>query len=132
MADGGYDKGYSACPCFWGREPSSLVVEAFKMLPDLAGLYVLDVGCGEGKNAHALVEKGARVLAVDCSELALANGRNAFPDDRIEWRFGDAGKMDFGIAEFDMVVAYGLFHCLKNEFEVTTTVKRLQKGEVSG
>jgi hypothetical protein len=33
MIDGGYDSGYSVCPCFWGSEPGSLVARLPGVLP---------------------------------------------------------------------------------------------------
>src|SRR5438105_6681125 len=82
--NGGYDDGYSRCACFWGRSPGSLVQRFITNVP-CEGLRVLDLGCGEGKNAYALAHAGAAVTAVDCSELAIANGRTEFADAEIEW-----------------------------------------------
>src|SRR4051812_34384630 len=83
--DGGYDDGYSGCPCFWGRSPGSLVRDFLKSNPSLEGRNVLDLGCGEGKNAYALASAGASVDAVDCSAIAIANGKRAFPNPNINW-----------------------------------------------
>ena len=70
--NGGYDEGYKACPCFWGDKPASLVAELMAT-HDVADWIVLDLGCGEGKNAAALARAGARVTAIDCSEVAVEN-----------------------------------------------------------
>ncbi len=126
MTNGGYDNGYASCPCFWGQEPGSLIVELFTLLPSLSGLTVLDAGCGEGKNAHAVAGRGAKVVAVDCSELALANGRHAFPHDPIDWQCCDVGEADYGIEKFDLVIAYGFFHCLDSEQNIAKVIQRLQ------
>ena len=37
----------------------------FEMLPDVAGLRVLDIGCGEGYNTRLLADRGARVVGID-------------------------------------------------------------------
>ena len=68
--NGGYDAGYIACPCFWGRSPGSLVRLLDKYIVDFSGMEVLDAGCGEGKNAAFLSQRGARVRAIDVSEAA--------------------------------------------------------------
>ena len=49
--NGGYDDGYSRCARFWGRSPGSLV-QRFIANVACKGLRILDLGCGEGKNAR--------------------------------------------------------------------------------
>jgi tellurite methyltransferase len=88
---GGYDEGYSSCACFWGRAPGSLV-HHFLETNTVKGHRVLDLGCGEGKNAYALSKAGAIVTAVDCSELALKNGKREFGDALIEWVHSDCSN----------------------------------------
>jgi len=109
--NGGYDDGYSRCPCFWGRSPGSLVQRFIANVP-CKGLRVLDLGCGEGKNSYALAHAGAVVTAVDCSELAIANGRRAFADAEIEWVVAEGATYLLHCDPFDVIVMYGLLHCL--------------------
>ena len=85
MIDGGYDQGYLSCDCFWGEKPGKLVNELMLRIPDFSGMKILDVGCGEGKNAYALSSLGAEVTAIDCSEPALANGQKIWNDNSIHW-----------------------------------------------
>jgi tellurite methyltransferase len=124
--NGGYDEGYSACSCFWGRAPGSLVSRLFDWLPKTAGLRVHDAGCGEGKNAHAFAARGARVTAIDCSGLALGNARAAWPEAAVEWMQADIRYLVYPNGEFDIVLAYGLLHCLRDRAEIETVVARLQ------
>lgn len=126
MANGGYDDGYAVCPCFWGHEPGSLIAEIFKIYPSMNGMRVLDAGCGEGKNAHAMAMRGAGVVAIDCSERALENGRSAFSDENIDWRCDDVRSVRLGRETFDVVIAYGLFHCLRDETQIADLVDALK------
>jgi 2-polyprenyl-3-methyl-5-hydroxy-6-metoxy-1,4-benzoquinol methylase len=87
---GGYDDGYACCDCFWGTSPGSLVKTFLEENPRLYGFRVLDLGCGEGKNAAAFAKSGASVVAVDCSSRALANGQKAFSGLGIDWQLSDA------------------------------------------
>src|SRR5262249_13734352 len=41
----------------------------FALLPDVAGLTGLDVGCGEGHNTRLLARRGALVTGLDISEV---------------------------------------------------------------
>jgi tellurite methyltransferase len=127
MVDGGYDEGYAMCPCFWGPELASLVKVILAKLPRTISFRVLDVGCGEGKNAVAFAGRGAEVLAIDCSERALHNARKAWPDSSVEWVRGDVRTHNLPLNAFDIVVAYGLLHCLSALSEVEAVVSRLQR-----
>lgn len=125
--NGAYDEGYAVCPCFWGRQPGSLMHELERYLPDVLGLRVLDVGCGEGKNAIFLAQRGAFVQAYDVSEHAIQNAKKAWSDhSNIFWKIADIRSMTFSGQEFDAVIAYGLFHCLSDLEEVSQTVVKLQ------
>jgi tellurite methyltransferase len=130
---GGYDDGYAKCDCFWGVSPGSLVRAFIESHPNLDGIRILDLGCGEGKNAAALAGAGARVVAVDCSWRALANGQSAFPDPKIEWHLSDARSYLANSDSFDGIVMYGLLHCLPSSDEVASLVQlALQKTGVGG
>jgi ubiquinone/menaquinone biosynthesis C-methylase UbiE len=124
---GGYDDGYEACPCFWGRDPSSLVLDLCSRLPSLSGLRVLDAGCGEGKNAIFFADRGASVLAVDISEAALRNARNTSPDcTGINWLLADVCELSLQAGYYDIVIAYGLLHCLPTHSDIAAAVRRLR------
>jgi tellurite methyltransferase len=125
------DAGYSACPCFWGTAPSSLV-QLLSGMTDIDGLVILDAGCGEGKNAAFASARGASVLAVDISHVALQHGRQQWPDLTIEWSQADIQSLSLSPRTFDVVIAYGLLHCLTGEDEITMVVRNLQESTKPG
>ena len=43
----------------------------WKLLGDVSGLKVLDLGCGEGGYSREMAYQGAFVTAIDCSEMAI-------------------------------------------------------------
>lgn len=99
-----------------------VVVERFSLIQNLAPLpgrrwTALDVGCGPGRYAIALAEKGAaRVLGVDVApamiELARREAATAGKDDVCE--FVVSSFADFQTDErFDVVVATGYFDYLE-------------------
>jgi SAM-dependent methyltransferase len=77
----------------------------------------LDAGCGDGKNAAFLLDRGWTVDAFDISELALQACKRRlakFPADRYSlWR-DDCRTITLGSNMYDMVVAYGLYHCIND------------------
>jgi len=125
--NGGYDGGYKACPCFWGRHPGSLIGWLENHLQDFSGLSVLDAGCGEGKNAIYMARKGCTVQAIDISKLAILNARHAWHDyDDISWEVTDIRSLPLDAKRYDVVIAYGLLHCLSSQSEVESVIRKLQ------
>jgi len=76
---------------------------------------VLEVGCGTGATTRALARRpdfSGRAFGVDQSAAFIeAAGRFAREQDiagRVEFRVGDAHRLDFGDATFDAVIAHTL------------------------
>lgn len=58
-----------------------------KLLPDLKGKTVLDLGCGYGHNCIDFVKRGAdKVVGIDISEKMLSVAEKESHDDKIEYR----------------------------------------------
>lgn len=135
IVNGGYDDGYSSCPCLWGKVPGSLVLRFIDNVPlsDLRSRKVLDLGCGEGKNSFPFYDRGASVTAVDCSNQAVRNGQAVAEGRNINWVVADAETYLKTCDEFDIIVLYGLLHCLANASSIERVVDlALQKTSISG
>lgn len=74
------------------------------MLPPVAGLRGLDIGCGEAGNTAHLVRAGARMTALDFSPTFLRHARAAHPT--IRFVRADAGAMPFADGAFDFTTAF--------------------------
>jgi tellurite methyltransferase len=123
---GGYDEGYRQCPCFWGIGPGRFVRKLFERLETCEGMRALDVGCGEGKNAAFMTEQGVQVDAIDISHLAIAHAVRQWPDIDVNWRVEDVRSLEIAPETYDIVIAYGLLHCLDAPESIRQTVARLQ------
>jgi 2-polyprenyl-3-methyl-5-hydroxy-6-metoxy-1,4-benzoquinol methylase len=135
MTDGGYDAGYRACPCFWGSEPGSLITRLATVIPSFVGLRVLDAGCGEGKNALFLANKGAIIEAYDISVLAIQHAekiKSRLEAKNVSFSAGDIRGASLPTSSFDIVIAYGLMHCLPDESEIRSLCKLLQNTVKAG
>jgi SAM-dependent methyltransferase len=128
---GGYDEGYKAIKGFWGTSPGSLVSHLLKSY-DASGRVVLDVGAGEGKNAAAFAGFGAHVDALECSSAAIGNGRELFPHAEINWIQADVTSYVYPECYYDVIVCYGLIHCLQNEAVANKLVRSLQNSLKGG
>lgn len=92
-----------------GTRPASTplgVIETW--LGPLAGKRVLDVGCGRGALARALVARGGEVSGIDPSSEAIRMAQEAVP----QARFAAAGaeRLPYADAHFDAVVLLNSLH----------------------
>jgi SAM-dependent methyltransferase len=95
----------------WG--PEGWTEEELRLLGDLAGLDVLEVGAGAAQGARWCAAQGARVLATDLSGQMLQVGREV--GDRLAGRTGvslvqcDGGRLPLAAACVDLVfTAHGV------------------------
>lgn len=131
--NGGYDEGYKNCKCFWGEEPGSLINILSSNITDYNNLKILDIGCGEGKNAIYLARLGARVDALDLSELAIKNAISNWPDHNIvTWECADICDKQLTNNKYDIIIGYGLLHCMHNKEDIIKNIKKIKNATVKG
>ena len=93
----------------WARTPGH---DAYWLFRDLffdaivpaPGRLTLEVGCGEGRVARDLAQRGHTMVALDASPTLTAMAAAADPGGR--YVVGDAAALPFGDGCFDTVVAY--------------------------
>ncbi len=128
MSDGGYDIGYKECNSFWGTTPGSLILQLNNEFEDYKDKSILDIGCGEGKNALYFAKKGCYVDAYDISEYAIANAALVCSNyEKINLKQADATDIPYPENNYDVVIAYGLFHCFKNKESVDIVINSCLK-----
>src|SRR3954463_6041977 len=83
----------------------------FELLPDVAGLSGLDIGCGEGHNTRLLARRGARVKGIDISEVFVTHARQAEADEPlgIDYHVGSAVTLPFDDRAFDFATGFMSF-----------------------
>lgn len=101
-----WDERYRSKDSVWGAAPNRFVVEVFSGRP--AG-RVLDLACGEGRNAVWLAGLDWTVTAVDFADTAVERGRQASQAAGldIDWIAEDVLAYEPGPGSFDAVlIAY--------------------------
>ena len=78
------------------------------MLPDVAGLNGLDIGCGEGHNTRLLVERGAHMCGVDISPAFayLAAEMERGKSRPIQYVAASSIELPFVNGQFDFATAF--------------------------
>ena len=128
---GQYDLEYSRHPCFWGKSPAKYVRLVPEFVSDPADKFALDLGAGEGKNSLFLASLGYNVTAVEISLYACRNFIDRMIEERLDTGIslilGNALTAPVGgDATYDLIVAYGLLHCLPDEATIDLVVARMQ------
>lgn len=86
-----------------------------KMLPDLNGKSVLDLGCGYGHNCIDFVRRGAsRVVGVDISEKMLDVAKSESSDDKIQYVNMSMTDIDNLNEKFDFIYSSLAFHYVED------------------
>lgn len=130
---GQYDIEYKNCSCFWGSEPSKYA----KLIPNyISSGRVLDLGAGEGKNSFYLTSLGFKVVAIDVSLYAIKNFINrAIKEIKNKKSKAKVENIDIICADvtnwpmagkFDVIIAYGLLHCLNSEKEIASLINKMK------
>jgi SAM-dependent methyltransferase len=80
----------------------------FEMLPDVRQLVGLDIGCGEGHNTRLLAKRGARMMAIDASEVFIHYAGLLEEQELlgIDYHVGCAVVLPFPDAAFDFATAF--------------------------
>jgi len=103
------------------------------LIPVFDGLRVLDGGCGEGKNAAFLAACGADVTAVDISEIAVSHAKQLWAASLpINWKIANIVELPLERNQYDVVIAYGLLHCLNDATTIRNVVLSLQNATQPG
>ena len=93
-----------------GEQPTPLVADvAARYCP--IGAKLLEIGCGEGRDARELLAQGYDLTATDVSPEAISFCRDAMPEHAARFQLLDCLR-DTLPARFDMVYAVAVVHML--------------------
>ena len=83
---------------------------------NVAGLCILDLGCGFGDKSVLMAKQGALVFGIDISENYISSAKetavNSNVEEKCDFEVMDAHAMDFEDNKFDLVIGRGIIHHL--------------------
>lgn len=92
-------------------EPTPIVAQTLGRYPLPSGANLLEIGCGEGRDAFPLLRQRHHLLAVDVSEEAVTYCRNKSPEFAGNFQVMDcvAGQLE---ERFDFIYSVAVLHML--------------------
>lgn len=115
-ADNPYDKRYDSDEYYWGRKPSEIcseVLEYFRIRP-VERAKLIDLGCGEGRNAVHFARHGFEVHGLDSSLKGLEKTRRLAQENKVEVTTFHGDIAGFMLRdEYDVIFSTGALHYLQ-------------------
>ncbi|MDE6750347.1 MAG: methyltransferase domain-containing protein [Lachnospiraceae bacterium] len=106
-----YDNRYNTEGYYWGLMPNRICYDIMKILPPIKPYRVLDIGCGEGKDAVFFAKCGYAVTAFDVSESGIEKAKRLAEHNRVEVNLFRADIFDYRPdSEYDIIFSSGVFH----------------------
>lgn len=89
---------------------------------------ILEAGCGAGRILRYFHGRGYDIVGIDFVDVAISKLSAA--DSSLQVAVGDITNLKFGDAEFDYVLAFGLYHNLEHDLDraVEETYRVLKSG----
>ena len=115
-----YDQRYAGQRYYWGKKPSAQcdrVVEIVRPTPGFRPRLV-DLGCGEGRNAVYLARHGFEVVGVDISLPGLEKTGRYAEEMGVHIKTVCADIIDYELAQtYDVIFSTGAMHYLLPEIK---------------
>lgn len=110
----GYDKCYNTEEYYWGLMPNRICYDIMKILPPVRPYRVLDIGCGEGKDAVFFAKCGYAVTAFDIAEQGIEKAKRLAEYNKVDVNFFKADLFDYRPdSEYDIIFSSGVLHFIR-------------------
>jgi len=104
-----YDERYDQEEYYWGLKPSSTCHKVLEIIPPDRSLKLLDVGCGEGRDAVFFADRGYVVTAFDKSPAGIEKARLLAAKAEVSVDLFIADINEFRLTEtFDIIFSTGV------------------------
>lgn len=108
-----YEERYAAEQYHWGTKPSAICRRVLQLAPPDRPLSLLDIGCGEGRNAVYFARSGYRVTAFDLSAAGVAKTKRLAAAANVPLTAYQADMNEHRVEQdFDILFSTGVFHLI--------------------
>jgi len=108
-----YEKLYDQDDYYWSKKPSKMCCKVLDLLPPEKPLKLLDIGCGEGRNAVFFARNGYHVSAFDLAESGVRKTKEYANEVGVEIDAFVTNLLEYRLSEkFDILFSAGVLHCI--------------------
>ncbi len=108
-----YDERYGTEGLYWDSHPSAACYEILKLMPPDRPVRVLDIGCGEGRNALFLARNGYDVEAFDISQKGVDKAARLASEIGVKIKAFQANVVEARLTEeYDILFSTAVFQCI--------------------
>ena len=109
-----YEEEYKTQEYYWGIVPSKMCLRVLELMPPTTRLKLLDIGCGEGKDAVFFARNGYDVTAFDISDAGIEKTKRLADNAGIQVKVFKADILDYRLdTNFDILFSSGVLHYVK-------------------
>lgn len=101
---------------YWGNVPSRICYRVLELMPPTEPLRLLDIGCGEGRNAVFFARNGYHVTAFDLSRTGMKKTLQMAKEAGVEIEAFRADINTYRLAKhYDILFATGVLHYIPRD-----------------
>jgi len=110
-----YDRRYAGEEYYWGKTPSAICEKVIEIMRPSADFHpkLLDLGCGEGRNAVYLAKHGFEVVGLDISTVGLEKTKRYAQEVGVHVEIIHADVGTYKLTDtYDVIFSTGTLHYL--------------------
>lgn len=112
-----YEEEYKTQEYYWGTEPNKACYQILQLMSPTKHLKLLDVGCGEGKDAVFFARNGYDVSAFDVSDAGIEKTRSLAEKIGVHVNVFKADILDYRLdTHYDIIFSSGVLHYIKPDY----------------
>jgi tellurite methyltransferase len=113
-----YEEKYKGKVNYFGIKPASLCLKVISMMPFDKRVKLLDIGCGEGRNAIFFARNGYEVTAFDSAMAGVENTKRNADQAGVQVNVFKADINEYRLEEkFDVIFSIGALHYIRPELK---------------